>query len=42
MAFFDSMAAGMIVTIVLDLWRICFGGIVPAGMQPIEGLAWVP
>jgi cycloeucalenol cycloisomerase len=38
-AFFDSLAAGMLVTIILDLWRVCVGGIVPSSVQ---GLAWAP
>lgn len=38
-AFFDSLAAGMLVTILLDLWRISFGGIVTSAQA--SGLPWM-
>ncbi|MEW5320021.1 MAG: hypothetical protein WDW38_011126 [Sanguina aurantia] len=36
----DSLAAGMLVTILLDLWRLCIGGIAPSGAGA-GGLPWL-
>ena len=36
----DSLASGMAVTILLDLWRITFGAI--ADSQHTGGLIWTP
>ncbi|KAI8471701.1 MAG: hypothetical protein J3K34DRAFT_416495 [Monoraphidium minutum] len=36
---FDALAAGMLVTILLDTWRIAFGGIVDGGKAD-AGLTW--
>lgn len=35
----DSLAAGMLVTILLDFWRLCIGGI--AGDTPVESVLWM-
>lgn len=40
-AFLDSLAAGMLVTILLDLWRISVGAIVVDGKQGSQGLPWM-
>lgn len=40
-AFFDSLAAGMLVTILLDLWRISVGAITD-DKQGSGGLPWMP
>lgn len=37
--FFDALAAGMLVTIMLDTWRITFGGIVD-NEKSRAGLTW--
>ena len=37
----DALAAGMLVTCLLDFWRIGVGGIVDEG-QPGGGLPWLP
>ena len=34
----DALAAGMLVTILLDAWRLCFGGIVPVSELPARRL----
>lgn len=34
----DALAAGMLVTILLDAWRLLFGGIVPASDLPPRGM----
>ncbi|KIZ05892.1 Cycloeucalenol cycloisomerase [Monoraphidium neglectum] len=36
---FDALAAGMLVTIILDTWRITFGGIVDSD-KAAAGLTW--
>jgi hypothetical protein len=38
----DALGASMLVTILLDTWRITFGGIVPAqgGSKASGGLMW--
>lgn len=36
---FDALAAGMLVTILLDTWRIAFGGIVDSN-KARAGLTW--
>lgn len=38
-AAFDSLAAGMLVTILLDLWRITFGGL-DGQAQAQGGITW--
>ncbi len=37
----DALAAGMLVTCLLDFWRIGVGGIVEEGGQQQGGLPWL-
>lgn len=37
----DALAAGMLVTCLLDFWRIGFGGIVEEGAHQPGGLPWL-
>lgn len=37
----DALASGMLVTIILDLWRLFLGGIVPGSRVWGSGLVWM-
>ncbi len=37
----DALAAGMLVTCLLDFWRLCVGGIVDAEGGSEGGLPWI-
>lgn len=40
-AFVDALAAGMLVTCLLDFWRIGLGGIVGGKSASGDGLPWM-
>jgi cycloeucalenol cycloisomerase len=37
----DALAAGMLVTVMLDAWRVCIGPIVDGGDGALAGLPWL-